>query len=660
LKYKLSIHTYLIVFLLSFLIPFTSFSLYQAYQLADEKRLDYDKQCKQRRDFIALFITQLFNQHIKGVEIIAKTIETTPNITGLEKQSLLDQLHQSANMYQGMYIADDKATSVYFSPLYNQKGERNAGRNYQERDYFKKLLQTKKTTISKLQRGKVSLEPTFQIATPLFDFYQNFVGYIIGNVFIDKLEQKAMEMVQENPNFRIVLADHIGQLVFDTHNISKVLSDFSQQEMFKHLQENTKLAYLSIDEKGVPISVYAHHLKIGDQEWHLFVCVSQDIIEKEAIALRNKVILYALLMLLFILLVSYLITSKLSLMIKIMLSFVQKIGDGKIREQVKALPGIAILEIDQMQLAIQEAAHKLDENEKLKQRQVVVENSFGKYLPKAVLQELMKNDRFEIKNQSAHITILFSDIRQFTDFSENLSAELLANLLNHYFEPMTDAVLQEQGVVDKYIGDAIMAFFGMPIAHENHPQQALNAVIRMHQSLQQLKIDFQQYHWPLDIGIGINTGNAIVGNLGSSQRLNYTVIGDCVNLASRIESLTSTYKIFCLVGEETRNNVNHEEYLFREIDFVKVKGKATPIRLYEFLGTDQYRIIHYEQMEVFDEAVMLYRNKDFKASEILFERFLSKNIRDHVSRIYLQRIDGIKGTTVPDNWDGIIRYHSKS
>jgi adenylate cyclase len=225
---------------------------------------------------------------------------------------------------------------------------------------------------------------------------------------------------------------------------------------------------------------------------------------------------------------------------------------------------------------------------------------------------------------------------------------------------MTKAVLDHQGLVDKYIGDAIMAFFGMPVQFPNHRDCALDSVIDMHQALIRLQPTFAKAQWDLKIGIGLNTGEALVGNLGSSERFNYTAIGDSVNLASRIESLSSTYQLFCIVGENTREKANHR-FLFREIDLVKVKGKDEPIALFELLGNDLYVIRSYQAMDLFEKGMICFRQGKLDESQGFFEGFLDVNGNDRVTEIYLERIEKMKlEGGVPEGWIGVVQYHAKS
>ncbi len=288
-----------------------------------------------------------------------------------------------------------------------------------------------------------------------------------------------------------------------------------------------------------------------------------------------------------------------------------------------------------------------------------IKNSFNKYISTEVLNEIMKDDKFEIINQSAEITILFSDIRRFTQYSEDKTAQQLSILLNRYFEPMTTAVLDHRGTVDKFIGDAIMAFFGMPVKTKQHREQALDCVIQMHQALMKLQPEFEKESWILEIGIGLNTGIALVGNLGSTQRLSYTAIGDSVNLASRIESLSSTYQLFCIVGESVLHGINLDQYRFRDIDLVRVKGKKEGIILYEFLGHQTYQIKVYEQIELFEQGIRDYRLGHFEESKKKLATFALLNPKDHVVEIYLKRLDQLL-LAPPSYWDGVFKYESKS
>lgn len=214
-----------------------------------------------------------------------------------------------------------------------------------------------------------------------------------------------------------------------------------------------------------------------------------------------------------------------------------------------------------------------------------IKMAFSKYVSKDVVNEILKNEgAIELRGQKLHMSVYFSDIRGFTSFSEKMDPVELSELLNKYFTPMSAIITKHQGTIDKYIGDAIMAMFGAPINYKNHAQKACEAALECTEALKNLNIEFAKRNWPeIKIGIGINTGYMNAGNIGSETIQNYTVIGDSVNLASRIESLTKEYGVSIIITEYTFKEVR-EYFNCKELDQVKVKGKEQPIRIYELVG----------------------------------------------------------------------------
>jgi adenylate cyclase len=218
-------------------------------------------------------------------------------------------------------------------------------------------------------------------------------------------------------------------------------------------------------------------------------------------------------------------------------------------------------------------------------------------------------DKLRLGGEKRNLTVLFSDIRGFTSMSEALAPEDLVKLLNEYFTEMTEKVFIHKGSLDKYIGDAIMAVFGAPVANAEHPRLACRAAIDMIRALDVLRAQWRSDGLPdIDIGIGINTGPMIVGNMGSVSRFNYTVVGDAVNLASRIESLNKDYGTNILISEHTYELVRDEFPNAREIDRVRVRGRAQYVRLYELIVEGKYKDLHW--LGEFAEAYKLMRDGD--------------------------------------------------
>ncbi len=287
-----------------------------------------------------------------------------------------------------------------------------------------------------------------------------------------------------------------------------------------------------------------------------------------------------------------------------------------------------------------------------------IRHAFGHYLAADVIDELMVNPRaLSLGGERRNLSVLFSDIRGFTSFSEKLDPEQLIKILNTYLTPMTRAVLASGGFLDKFIGDAVMAVFGAPVPDETHPQQALACAVRMHAELERIAPTLKSMGVDVEIGVGINSGDMAVGNMGSDEHFNYTVMGDAVNLASRLEGLTRTYGVFCLVGEDTRRAAE-ARYAFREIDLVRVKGKARPVAIFELLGDGQRAIASYADQAGFADALAAYRAGRFADARAAFTRFADANPEDAVAALYLQRLADLPATA-PEGWDGVTVHTSK-
>ncbi len=285
--------------------------------------------------------------------------------------------------------------------------------------------------------------------------------------------------------------------------------------------------------------------------------------------------------------------------------------------------------------------------------------AFAHYLAPEIIDELMRHpEQLSLGGALRNATLLFSDIRSFTTLSEALRPEDLTRFLNRYLTPMTRAVISERGFVDKYIGDAIMAVFGVPAPSTDHRTRALRAAMAMHQALLALRSTMAAELGPqhplamLSCGVGLNTGDVVSGNMGSEERFDYTVIGDAVNLASRLEGLTKRYGVFCIVGEDTHREIG-DTFVFRPLDLVRVKGRSAPVAIYELLGDATYTIQGYVDVDVFADGVSSFRAGDFAAARAAFTRFAEKNPADVVVAMYLERLSGA-GDIADADFDGVI------
>ncbi len=266
-----------------------------------------------------------------------------------------------------------------------------------------------------------------------------------------------------------------------------------------------------------------------------------------------------------------------------------------------------------------------------------------------------------LAGQNVETTVLFSDIRGFTTLAEQLGAQGTVSLLNEYFALMVDCIQKEEGMVDKFIGDAIMAAFGTPVTHEDDADRAVRTAIAMINTLnkwnRQRASDGKS---PVNIGIGLNTDIVVAGNIGSSKRVDFTIIGDGVNLASRLESACKQYGARILVSEYTVRKLNGT-YRKREIDRVVVKGKTEPVAVYEILAyhTPETFPNITEVLGLFKDGLTAYRTRRWDAAIKLFRECLTLNPGDRPSQIYLERAQHLKTSPPADDWDGVWVMDSK-
>ncbi|MDO9225771.1 MAG: adenylate/guanylate cyclase domain-containing protein [Pseudomonadota bacterium] len=284
---------------------------------------------------------------------------------------------------------------------------------------------------------------------------------------------------------------------------------------------------------------------------------------------------------------------------------------------------------------------------------------FGQYIPPELVDEMAKDPaRYSLRGESKVMTVLFSDIVSFTSFSEKLEAAQLAEMLNMYLSAMTRIVQEGRGTIDKYIGDAVMAFWGAPMSDEHHARDAVLVALAMQKGLVELNPRLQAKGWPpVKIGVGVNTGRMSVGNMGSEFRMAYTVMADAVNLASRLEALTRQYGVGVLVGEATRADC--PDLSFQLIDRVRVKGKDVPVTIHEPLGiTAELPPERLKEAALFEAAYADYQARRWDDAEIKLMQ-LSKIEKRKLYQVYLDRATHFRFNPPPADWDGVFTYTSK-
>lgn len=283
-----------------------------------------------------------------------------------------------------------------------------------------------------------------------------------------------------------------------------------------------------------------------------------------------------------------------------------------------------------------------------------IKGAFTHYISPSLVNEILKDPKkLVLGGEEKRLTVLFSDIRGFTTVSETLKPQVLVKLMNDYLTPMTDIILKNGGTIDKYMGDAIMAFWGAPIWQEDHQIRACRTALDMLKILDELKMIWEKAGIPkLDIGVGISTGRVTVGNMGSSTRFDYTVIGDTVNLGSRLEGLNKEYGTHIIVPKYTYEDVKGE-FILRQLDMVKVKGKDIPIKVYELMGGKTDGAVLKEAAEMFEAGFESYLTKDWDKAEVYFHNTLKLKSDDGPSNVFLSRINMLRETELPADWDGV-------
>ena len=285
---------------------------------------------------------------------------------------------------------------------------------------------------------------------------------------------------------------------------------------------------------------------------------------------------------------------------------------------------------------------------------------FGQYVPREIVEEMSRRgERYSLEGESRRMTVLFSDIAGFTTLSERFEPRQLTQLMQCYLTPLTRIIHEHRGTIDKYIGDAIMAFWGAPLADPEHARHAVAAALAMARGLRALDDDFRARGWPpLRARTGINSGLMSVGNMGSEFRVSYTVLGDAVNLASRLEGTAKQYGAEIVISEYTRALV--PEYACRELDRVRVKGRTQPVAMFEPLGlADDLDAQQSAELAEYEEALRAYQRRDWSRAEIGFRRLREQQPDCRIYALYLDRLATLRAEPPLMDWDGVFNLESK-
>jgi adenylate cyclase len=287
-------------------------------------------------------------------------------------------------------------------------------------------------------------------------------------------------------------------------------------------------------------------------------------------------------------------------------------------------------------------------------------NLFGQYVPPELVDEMSRApENYSLEAESRELTVLFSDVRGFTSISEGLPPPKLARLINDFLTPMTRIIHANRGTIDKYMGDAVMAFWGAPIEDPEHAAHAVQTALEMVKRAEQLSQEFMARGLPpISIGVGLNTGQMSVGNMGSEFRMAYTVLGDAVNLGSRLEGLTKEYGVSIIVSESTRRAA--PGFVYRELDQVKVKGKEQSVTIHEPLcRVEELSKELKDELKVYRQGLDYYRARNWDLAEVQFLALVQQSRNPGLYRKYAERCAWLRAHPPGPDWTGVFAFKTK-
>lgn len=297
-----------------------------------------------------------------------------------------------------------------------------------------------------------------------------------------------------------------------------------------------------------------------------------------------------------------------------------------------------------------------------RKQKVLIKGMFSTYVNPTVVNQLIEHpERLRLGGERKELTVLFSDIAGFTTISESMQPEDLVDLLNEYLSAMTAIIFANGGTLDKYEGDAIMAFWGAPIPHADHALRACRAAFQMQEALKGMREGWKEEGKPhIDVRIGLSTGIMVVGNMGGTRRFDYTVMGDTVNLGSRLEGANKEYRTKIMVSEITYKHVK-DQVIARQLDLLVVKGKTEPIAVYELVGLlDNTVPSHYDEfLRHYNQGLQQYRNRDWRRAIQSFQKALEVLPNDYPSSMYIERAESYEVSPPPPEWDGAFVLKTK-
>lgn len=532
------------------------------------------------------------------------------------------------------------------------------------RPWFKGTTTEKKLHWTEVYIFTTAQTPGVTVTYPVVDETGKLIAVAAVNIALSKLSQFIAEQ-KVSPNGLVYIMDSEGVLVAYP-DISKTMKPDPEKkgelitatveeldkpwivDSYKKFKKTADKEIISETNDFRYISTFTKFPIDFGQDWHIVSIIP----ENDILGAVNKMVYQAIVITLIILGISliivFYIANKLSRPIERL-----AVETGKIKnfdlESVESVDS-RFKEVDLMNESILATTKGL--------------KAFQRYVPAALVRKLIeKGQEARLGGQDMEITILFSDIANFTHISEQMDAEALMIHLSQYLDELTRIIMAQHGTIDKYIGDAIMAFWGAPIPLDNAPLLACKAALYCQRKIVEMTPDWEDKGLPvLHTRFGIHSGHGVVGNLGSSERMNYSVIGDSVNLASRLEAVNKLYETSIIISHDTYKHVK-QHFICRLLDIVAVKGKENGVRIYELVEETSFELSPSlkEKHQIWHEGMEKYLNRDWWGAIERFENILVKEPEEKASKLFIERCKYFANSPdlIPEDWDGTTQLTEK-
>lgn len=532
---------------------------------------------------------------------------------------------------------------------------------HQNRPWYKKTAQTRSNVWTDIFVSDATMESSIACGVPLLSDTGEFIGVISSTVSLKNLAT----ILQKNTLKGIsMVINQKGEIVAHPveKNYSKIVGTDTKLITVEDL--NDKVASTAYQKKAINkntrfvfelnsveyIALFKEFALEGFKDWEFLMITPIDEFIGEVKVTQHKTLLICLLILFFSTIIIAFIAKRISMPINSLSAQADKITNFELDHETEVISGIR--EIQTLQNSISRMRKSLI--------------SFGKFVPKKLVKKLVdKGVEVKIGGKKKQLSILFTDIANFTTISEAYPAEKLVQHLYEYFDEMTTVITENNGTIDKYIGDSVMAFWGAPQQDNNHYLNCCLSALLCQRRLLDLNRKWAYEKKPeLFTRIGIHTGDVIVGNMGSSERLNYTIIGDAVNLAARLEGTNKVYGTNIIVSDFTVRQL-HEHAVVRPLDIVAVKGKSEGITIYELVALKNSNPIvlpsddQLKFCEEFTKAFRFYLEQRWDEALNIFNELQTTYGKDEPCELFIARCKAFKKAPPPADWDGVYHMHSK-